>query len=68
MLAAFPDDNVEITVESINALPYLEAVVRETMRFHPPVEVTARVAQGDDLIPLDREFIGRDGKARKHIE
>ncbi|KIM28538.1 hypothetical protein M408DRAFT_16272 [Serendipita vermifera MAFF 305830] len=68
LFAAFPDDNVEITVESINALPYLEAVVRETMRFHPPVEVTARVSQGADIIPLEHEFIGKDGKPRKHIE
>ncbi|KIM28541.1 hypothetical protein M408DRAFT_23593 [Serendipita vermifera MAFF 305830] len=68
LLDAFPDDNVEVTIESLSALPYLEAVVRETMRYHAPVELSSRVAEGDDLIPLDREFIGRDGKARKHIQ
>lgn len=68
LLVAFPDDEGDMTVESINSLPYLEAVVRETLRFHPPIELAARVAQEDDLIPLDHEFIGKDGKARKHIE
>jgi cytochrome P450 len=68
LLEAFPDDSVEPTVEDLNALPYLEAIVRETLRFNPPVELTARVAEGDDVIPLDREYLGKDGKARKHIE
>lgn len=68
LLVAFPDEEEEMTVESINSLPYLEAVVRETSRFHPPLELSTRVAQEDDLIPLDHEFIGKDGKARTHIE
>jgi cytochrome P450 len=68
LLGAFPDDSVEPTVEALNALPYLEAIVRETLRFNPPVEGTSRVAEGDDIILLDREYIGKDGKARKHIE
>jgi len=59
---------VEPTVESLNASPYLEAVVRETLRFTPPVEMTSRVAEGDDVIPVDSEYIGREGKVRRHIE
>jgi cytochrome P450 len=68
LLGAFPDDSVAPTVEALNALPYLEAIVRETLRFNPPIDLTARVAEGDDVIPLDHEYIGKDGKARKHIE
>jgi cytochrome P450 len=68
LLEAFPDDSVEPTVEALNALPYLEAIVRETLRFNPPVELTIRVAEEDDAIPLDHEYIGKDGKAKKHIE
>jgi cytochrome P450 len=68
LLEAFPDDSMEPTVEALNALPYLEAIVRETLRFHPPIDLTARVAEGDDVIPLNHEYIGKDGKPRKHIE
>jgi hypothetical protein len=49
-------------------LPYLEAVVRETLRFHPPIEFTARVAECDDMIPVSEPFEGADGVMRDHIQ
>lgn len=67
LLEAFPDEDGEVTIESLNALPYLEAVVRETLRYHSPVGWIEREAEEDDVIPLDHEFIGRDGKSRKQI-
>ncbi|KAG8821238.1 hypothetical protein FRC19_008097 [Serendipita sp. 401] len=69
LIEAFPlDDSVPVTIESLNALPFLEAVVRETLRYHPPVEMSARVAEGDDIIPLDKPYMDRDGNLRDHIE
>ena len=38
----------------IEGLPYLEAVVRETLRFCPPVHGTIRVAMLDTHIPVSR--------------
>ena len=38
----------------IEGLPYLEAVVRETLRFCPPVHGTIRVAIADTHIPVSR--------------
>ncbi|KAF8344577.1 cytochrome P450 [Amanita rubescens] len=35
-----------------SGLPYLDAVVHETLRLHPPVEELVRVAMEDDVIPL----------------
>jgi len=40
------------TMDELHALPYLEAVVRESLRIHAPVPFTARVATKDDFIPL----------------
>ncbi|EMD31778.1 hypothetical protein CERSUDRAFT_119356 [Gelatoporia subvermispora B] len=35
-----------------HGLPYLDAVVQETLRLHPPVGQSARVAVNDDVVPL----------------
>ncbi|KAF8894814.1 cytochrome P450 [Infundibulicybe gibba] len=49
------------TMDELNALPYLDAVVRETMRVHAPVPSTIRVAMKDDVVPLNEPFRGHDG-------
>lgn len=48
-------------MDELAALPYLDMVVRETLRLHAPVASTMRVATRDDIIPLNKPFIGRDG-------
>jgi cytochrome P450 len=48
--------------EAIDALPYLDAVVRETLRLCPPVHGTMRVATRDDNIPISSPILLRDGK------
>ncbi|KAF8712457.1 hypothetical protein AX14_013080 [Amanita brunnescens Koide BX004] len=35
-----------------SGLPYLDAVVHETLRLHPPLEEIFRVAMEDDIMPL----------------
>jgi hypothetical protein len=47
--------------DAIDALPYLDAVVRETLRLHPPVHSTIRVATQTDSIPLSSPIVLRDG-------
>lgn len=42
------------TVDEMNALPYLDWVIRETLRVNPPVPSLARVAGKDDVIPLQQ--------------
>ncbi|PVG01529.1 cytochrome P450 [Serendipita vermifera] len=64
---AFPDDAVPVTMESLNSLPYLDAVVRETLRFNSPIDNAGRVAVQDDIIPLDKPFVQTDGTEVNHI-
>lgn len=57
------DHLAECIRDELNALPYLDAVIRETMRLHAPVPSTIRVAGKDDLLPLSEPIINtRDGK------
>jgi len=42
--------------------PYLDHVVRESLRLHAPVTSTMRVAGADDVIPVSRPFRDRHGR------
>lgn len=55
------------TMDELNALPYLDAVVRETLRVHPPVIATLRTALKDDALPLNQPFTDRYGKAHNAV-
>ena len=55
-------------MDELNALPYLDAVVRETMRMHGVVPFTNRRAMQDDVIPLAEPFIDKNGVVRTEIK
>ena len=50
------------TMDQLNALPYLDMVVRECLRLHSPVPATSRVSMKDDILPLSKPFTDRKGK------
>ena len=56
------------SMEELNNLPYLDAVVREASRVHSPVPVTARIAKEDDVIPLEVPFVDIDGETQTNIK
>ncbi|KIJ16567.1 hypothetical protein PAXINDRAFT_75453, partial [Paxillus involutus ATCC 200175] len=49
------------SMDELSALPYLDAVVRETLRVHSPIGETMRVAMKDDVLPLDKPFTDKHG-------
>ena len=54
-------------MEQLNALPYLEAVVREALRLYAPVSSTNRVATHDAEIPLQKPFKDKRGVLQSTI-
>lgn len=54
-------------MDELNALPYLDAVVRETLRIHSPVPSTLRVAVKDDILPLSTPVTDKNGKVHEFI-
>ena len=54
-------------VDEILALPYLDFVVRETLRLYAPVTATVRVAAKDDILPVTAPFRDRYGKLQNEI-
>ncbi|KIY44270.1 p450-domain-containing protein [Fistulina hepatica ATCC 64428] len=55
------------TMDELNALPYLDRVVRESLRVYSPVCNTVRIADVDDVIPLSRPIVDKRGVQRREI-
>ncbi|KAJ7473959.1 cytochrome P450 [Mycena latifolia] len=50
------------TMDELNSLPYLEMVVREVMRVHAHVMFIHRMAMEDDVLPLAKPYVEKDGE------
>ncbi|KAK7466315.1 hypothetical protein VKT23_005042 [Stygiomarasmius scandens] len=57
----------DLTYDELTALPYLDAVCRETLRLYPPVTQLSRVARQATVLPLSRPITGIDGTIIKEI-
>ncbi|KAJ7480948.1 cytochrome P450 [Mycena latifolia] len=55
------------TMDELNSLPYLEMVVRETMRVHASVAFIKRMAMQDDVLPLAKPYVDKTGKAHHSL-
>jgi hypothetical protein len=54
-------------MDQIHSLPYLERVVRESLRYHSIVPFSERLALQDDIIPVEEPYMDRYGQMRHHI-
>ncbi|KAK0455623.1 cytochrome P450 [Desarmillaria tabescens] len=60
--------NTDPTWEQLqSSLPYLDAVVHEILRTHPPVLETARVTAEDDILPLATPIVTKSGETINSI-
>ncbi|KAI0075643.1 cytochrome P450 [Panus rudis PR-1116 ss-1] len=64
-LLSVPTDNP--TMDELVSLPYLDKVVRETLRVHAPVPNSVRQAMVDAVIPVSEPYTDRNGEVRDEI-
>ncbi|TDL16039.1 cytochrome P450 [Rickenella mellea] len=57
----------ELLYDDIMALPYLDAVCRETLRLYPPIPFLPRTANRDTVVPLMTPVKGPDGEMINEI-
>lgn len=55
------------TLDMLNALPYLDHVVRETLRLYPVFSLITREASQDDAIPLGAPIRDANGELQNNI-
>lgn len=55
------------SMDELMALPYLDAVVRETLRIHSPVANTLRTAMKDDVLPVEKPYTDKNGMVHDSI-
>ncbi|KAJ8072363.1 hypothetical protein PM082_015922 [Marasmius tenuissimus] len=65
-LSSVPTDSP--SMDQLNALPFLDTVIREVLRILSPIQSTVRIAMKDDVIPLSQPFVDRYGKQHDHLE
>ena len=56
------------SVDELNALPYLDAVIRESLRLHTPLPLTFRISAKDDVLPLSTPVRDTSGKTHESIQ
>ncbi|KAI0737388.1 cytochrome P450 [Daedaleopsis nitida] len=56
-----------IPYDELSQLPYLDAVCRETLRLHAPVNMVRREAKRDTVLPLAQTIRGVDGSVMNEI-
>ncbi|KAJ7120541.1 cytochrome P450 [Mycena crocata] len=64
-LLAVSTDNP--TMDELNALPYLDCVVREVLRVWAPVTGTSRIAMRDDVVPLSAPYTDVTGAVHETL-
>ncbi|PPR07488.1 hypothetical protein CVT26_013457, partial [Gymnopilus dilepis] len=52
----------DLPFDVLDALPYLDAVCRETLRLYPPIPRLLRVLRRDDVLPLHKPIKGINGQ------
>ncbi|KAI0089028.1 cytochrome P450 [Irpex rosettiformis] len=59
--------HVDFSVDDLESMPFLEALIKEVMRFHPIIYQLIRIAGQDDTLPLSEPLLTVTGEAIDEI-
>ncbi|KZW02809.1 cytochrome P450 [Exidia glandulosa HHB12029] len=62
IMAAREHADGDLDFEKLEALPLMDAIIRETLRRYPPLPLMPRTCQKETVVPLMHPLTGRDGK------
>lgn len=54
-------------MDDLMALPYLDMVVKETLRLHAPISSNMKSAAQDDVIPVNEPYRDKFGNVRTDV-
>ncbi|KAG9315222.1 cytochrome P450 [Chiua virens] len=57
-----PWEDISLPYDVLMELPYLDAIVRETLRVHPPTSLLSRTVRADTVLPLYRPIKSVSGE------
>jgi cytochrome P450 len=57
----------DLNHDTLMALPYLDAITRETLRLHPPVTFLSRTTRSDISLPLSQPIVTTSGDSLSAI-
>ncbi|OJA12274.1 hypothetical protein AZE42_08148 [Rhizopogon vesiculosus] len=57
-----PWEDVEVPYDTLMGLPYLDAIVRETLRVYPPTSLLSRTARQSSILPLHEPIRSASGE------
>ncbi|KAJ7247441.1 cytochrome P450 [Mycena haematopus] len=60
-------EDANFTQEDYDSMPYLNAVLKESMRLNPVLGQTFRTNRADDVLPLSQPMLGTDGRLRTQL-
>ncbi|KAL1745738.1 cytochrome P450 [Schizophyllum fasciatum] len=66
-IRAAKDQYGVLTYDELEAMPYLDAVCRETLRLFPPIPQLLRMTRKDVVMPFSSPIMGRDGHAMSDV-
>lgn len=62
------DAPVDITMDGLSSLGYLDWVMRETLRLHPGIRLQERDVMCDTILPLSTPIINKKGQVVTQIQ
>ncbi|KAL1756807.1 cytochrome P450 [Schizophyllum commune] len=61
------EEHGRLSYNELEALPYLDAVCRETLRLYPPAPQLLRRVKKDVVLPFSKPIIGEDGREMSEV-